>query len=288
MTDESKVALIIPTLNAGDLWCEVLEAIDKQTFQPGLKILLDSCSGDETVTRAKQHGFVVHKIDPADFNHGLTRQYGAKLATDADVLVYMTQDSVLGTPNALEGLVLAFDNPAVAATYGRQDPRFDANAAERIMRTFNYPTKSRLKTKKDIPELGIHAAFCSDSFSAYRKSDLIEAGGFPATSFGEDMLMAAQLVLADKSVFYNADALVMHSHNDTLISAFKRGRAIGELHRENPWLIEKFSAPERRIKGILDHYLSCQSDHGIKTTLQLFLLCLMKYLGYASSRMCVK
>jgi len=275
-----KTALIIPTLNAEPLWEQVLTAIDIQTFQPDIKILLDSGSMDRTIEMASKNGFETHTIQPQKFNHGLTRQYGAELASEAEILIYMTQDAVLEGEKSLELLASGLRDPAIAATYGRQIPRPYANASERIMREFNYQETSRLKTKNDIPELGIHAAFCSNSFAAYRKADLLEVGGFPEADFGEDMLLAAQLILSGKTIYYNAASTIIHSHSDTLKSSFKRGRAIGKMHRQHPWLIEHFSSPRKHISGIIIHYLSSLQTYRVLPALQLVLHGSFKYLGY--------
>jgi len=235
-----KNCLIIPTLNAGILWEEVLAAIDRQIVQPYRKILLDTCSNDETVRMAEKHGFEVHKIQPPDFNHGLTRQYGADLCPEADVLIYMTQDALLADPQAMGNLFQPLENQQVAAVYGRQLPRPKATPLEAFARHYSYPATSRIKTLADIPTLGIHAAFCSNSFAAWRKTALNQVGGFPGTDFGEDMLAAARLLKNGWAVAYCAEATVIHSHPMRIKEEFIRSRQIGQMHRANPWLEQQF------------------------------------------------
>ena len=93
---------------------------------------------------------------------------------------------------SLEILINGFKNPSVSASYGRQIPCLDATGGEKVMRAYNYPETSTLKTEDDIPEMGLHTPFCSNSFAAYRKADLLKIGGFPKTDFGEDMEMIAK------------------------------------------------------------------------------------------------
>jgi rhamnosyltransferase len=257
-----KTTLIIPTLNAGSDWITVLEGLRAQTVQPDQKILLDTCSSDETVELAKQHGFEVHRIKPDQFNHGLTRQYGATLCPKADIILMMTQDTVPANPGAFSKLLAPFSDPQVAAAYGRQLPRADAPPTEAFARLYNYPPESRIKTLADIPEHGLQTAFCSNSFAAWRKSALDQIGGFEDTPFGEDMLAAARLILAGHSIAYCADAEAIHSHPPTLREAFRRGRQIGQLHRHHPWLRIRFGSPEKTgnsymRKGI--HFLTRNS-----------------------------
>ncbi len=246
-----KTALIIPSMNAGDLWKQVLAALNAQTRQPSRKILLDCQSEDNTADLARQNGFEVHTILRRNFNHGLTRQHGAELANDCDILIYMTQDAVPADPRALEELISEFKNPDVGAAYGRQLPRKDAATIEAFTRHHSYPPSSRVKTMKDIPEFGLKTAFCSDSFAAYRKEAHATAGGFPKTGFGEDMFMAGKMLLAGYAVAYCSEARVVHSHCATLSESFQRGLHIGRFHKEFRWLKETFGSAQQAG----DHYI---------------------------------
>ena len=70
----------------------------------------------------------------------------AKMLPWAEFLVYFTQDAAPCGANSIERLLLAFENPAVGAAYGRQLPRAEADAIERHARLFNYPTHSSLRS----------------------------------------------------------------------------------------------------------------------------------------------
>lgn len=60
--------------------------------------------------------------------------------------------------------------------YARQLPKSDCHIVEQYTRQFNYPEQSHVKTKADIPTLGIKTFFCSDVCAAYRV-DLFEELG---------------------------------------------------------------------------------------------------------------
>lgn len=218
-------ALVIPTLNAGPDWINLLRSIDLQTVQPTFKILLDCYSTDETVPLAKKHGFKIEPIDPKCFNHGLTRQKGAELCSNVDYLIYMTQDAVPASPTSFSSLLMPFGSQQVAAVYGRQLPRCKATRLEAFARHHNYPKESMLKTLSDIPTLGVQTAFCSNSFAAWRKDLLEQIGGFESTDFGEDMLAAAKLLLKGWDIAYCSEATVIHSHPMTLKQEYQIGRA---------------------------------------------------------------
>ena len=82
-----RVALIIPTCDAGPLWQRVLAEIAAQRRQPDRKLLIDSASRDDTPALARTAGFEVLGIAQADFDQGGTRQLGAAHCADCDVLI---------------------------------------------------------------------------------------------------------------------------------------------------------------------------------------------------------
>lgn len=273
-----RTVLAIPTYNAcGKIWTEVLEAIANQSLKCDTKFVIDSSSSDETVQVAEKYGFVSLVIDRKEFNHGLTRQLAADRFNDIDFIIFMTQDCILKDKNSFKNLLAPFEDPLVSVSYGRQLAGKGSSLAERYGRSFNYSAVSRVKTMADVPELGLHAAFCSDSFSAYRLKDLFAVGGFPKTGFGEDMLVAACLLMSGKRVAYCADAQCYHTHSYSVVEEFKRGLAIGKMHKENSWLLETFGKAESRG-------LKLAASAPIYLRPLLILENLPKYAGYILSK----
>jgi rhamnosyltransferase len=203
--------------------------------------VIDSSSDDGTVELARSAGFAVQSIARAEFNHGRTRQMAAELFPNAEILVYLTQDAVLATPDSLAKLLRAFDSPQTGAAYGRQLPRPEAGPIEAHARLFNYPAESNVRTLASRDQLGFKTIFISNSFAAYRRSALLAAEGFPANViFGEDTVTAARLLLSGWQIVYEADAAVYHSHAYTGVQDFKRYFDIGALHAQEPWLLKEF------------------------------------------------
>ncbi|MHB1701296.1 MAG: glycosyltransferase family 2 protein [Acidobacteriaceae bacterium] len=232
--------IIAPTLNASADWPQFASALLACVASEQV-LIVDSSSTDGTVELARAAGFRVHSIARADFNHGGTRQLAAELLPEADILVYMTQDALLASPDAISRLVAAFEDPQVACAYGRQLPRAGATPIEAHARLFNYPPVSSVRTLATREQLGIKTIFLSNSFAAYRRSALMEAGGFPRdTIFGEDTVLAARLLLAGWKVAYVAEAQVHHSHAYTWKQDFKRYFDIGALHSQEDWLLREF------------------------------------------------
>ena len=234
------IAVVIPTLNAAADWPQFAPAL-LTCVAPDQVLVIDSSSTDGTVELAQGAGFHVHTIVRAEFNHGGTRQLAAELLPEAEVLVYLTQDAILATPNTIATLCKVFTDPEIAAAYGRQLPRQGANPIESHARLFNYPPTSSIRTLEMREELGFKTIFISNSFAAYRRSALIQLGGFPSnTIFGEDTVIAARFLLAGWKMAYVADAQVYHSHPYTWTQDFKRYFDIGVLHSHEAWLLKEF------------------------------------------------
>lgn len=241
-----RFCLSIPTLNAASGLSDVLQAVALQASLPKRLLLIDSSSEDQTVEIARAAGAEVLTIARSDFDHGGTRQLAVERLADVPVVVFLTQDAIPADEHAFERLVAAFEDESVAAAYGRQLPRDGAGAAEAHARLFNYPAESCVKSLADAAKLGIKTPFLSNSFAAYRVSALQDVGGFPRRSlFGEDMYVAAKLLVAGHRIAYVAEATVRHSHAYTLGEELRRYFDVGAFHAQNPWIMETFGTAGR-------------------------------------------
>lgn len=276
-----KVGVVVPTLNAGPQWPLWMDLVCAQTLKIHRKLVVDSSSTDGTPDLAKAYKFEVLSIPQSEFNHGGTRQRAALLLDDCDILVYLTQDALLAKMDALECLVAAFEDPTVALAYGRQLPHENARPFGAHARLFNYPPVSSKKTLADIPRLGIKTAFCSNSFSAYRRVDLMSTGGFASDLiFGEDSHVATRILLQGKTIAYVAEAEVHHSHDYSLIEDFRRCFDIGVLHARERWMLDALGKAEgeglRFLRSEFAH-LKANAPHLLPLAI---VRAAMKYLGY--------
>lgn len=241
-----RVVVLVPTCDGGPRWADFLQALAAQ--QPHWRtVVIDSESVDGSAEQAQAAGLTVQRIARAQFNHGTTRQQALERhAADADWVVFMTQDAVLAEPQAIARLLQAFDDPHVAAAYGRQLPHPEATAIAAHARLFNYPDRSETRTLQDVPRLGLKTCFLSNSFAAYRVQALREVGGFASDLIlAEDMHLAARLLQAGHALRYQADAVVYHSHNYSLVEEFQRYFDTGVFHAQQAWLTERFGGAGR-------------------------------------------
>ena len=235
-----KIDVIIPTYKPGKEFEKLIGRLQKQEY-PIHKIIIINTRTDifpEELNRSNYKIEITH-IEPDQFDHGDTRNMGAGMS-DADIVVYMTQDAIPVDEKLIGTFAKIFEeNPDIGIAYGRQLPREECNIIERYTRRFNYPEKSLIKTKEDLPKLGIKTFFCSDVCAAYRRNYLLSAGGFEnPTIFNEDMIFAGKRIYAGDKVAYVAEAKVIHSHNYTGRQQFHRNFDLAVSQAQHPEVFE--------------------------------------------------
>lgn len=278
-------SVCVPTLNAAAQWKEFVDALRAQTLVPQQVIIIDSESSDSTPELARREGFRLVPIARQDFRHGSTRQLAVELASDSEILVYLTQDALLATPNAFAALLKPFDDASVGAAYGRQLPRKGAGPIEAHARLFNYPATSGVRTIESARALGFKAIFFSNSFGAYRCSALESVGGFPCdVNFGEDTVVAAKLLLAGWKIAYAGEAEVFHSHSYTFREEFRRYISVGELHATHPWLLHEFGGTSGEGLRFMKSELSMLSKDAPLEIPGAIIRTACKFLGYKLGR----
>ena len=91
---EVAVSVIVPTRNGGERLGLALREILRQQIDVAFEVLcVDSASDEENLARMRRFPVRIESIPPESFNHGLTRDLGARLARGR-VLVFLNQDAV--------------------------------------------------------------------------------------------------------------------------------------------------------------------------------------------------
>ncbi len=277
-----KVHLFIPTLNPGVLWSKVIASIKSQTYPIEKVIIIDSGSTDGTLVETLAENFQLISIDKTNFDHGGTRQMAVEQFPDADIYVFMTQDAILASSDAIELLVETFAiNPKIGMAYGRQIPHIGAKILESHARLFNYPPQSQIRSLKDAPKYKIKTISCSNSYAAYRKEAFEQAGGFPSgTILGEDVLIAGSMLLKGWEMQYLAESCVYHSHDYSAKEEFKRYFDIGVFHADNPWIFENYGhADSEGLKYLKSEFRYVFSNNPL-ALIKSILSLVAKWVGY--------
>jgi len=273
--------VIVPTLNAGSLWLKWIEAYKAQSQLPDSILIVDSGSVDETVKESKRAGFDIRIIKSADFDHGGTRQKAVNDFNSYDYAVLLTQDAVLSGEESIANLLSYFSDAEVAAVCGRQLPRKSAKPIEAHARIFNYGPESYVRSIGDAKDYGLKTAFISNSFAAYRISALKEVGGFQDNViFGEDMYVAAKLLIKGYKVAYAADACVCHSHGYSVLQEMKRYFDMGVFHAREPWIRKELGGAEGEGVKFVVSELKYLFGHSFLCIPEGIMRSLLRYTGF--------
>ncbi len=230
LTPLPSLSILIPTLNAGPLFADVLARLRSQRYPSTPELLIiDSGSTDQTLTIARQHNATIHQIPKKTFDHGLTRNMGIERST-GDIVVLMTQDALPADDFLLQNLVAAFEDPLVAGAFARQLPRPDADAivARNIHNWVAGSEKPRISHITDRPaydRLGPieKYLFCvfDNVTSALRRSAWQQIP-FHQNAFGEDIEWSKRALESGWKIAYRPDAAVIHSHDRPIAYEYKR------------------------------------------------------------------
>lgn len=275
------VDILIPTYKPGPEFAELLRRLARQHYKAKQVLIINTEKEYWKPELEREYpGCRVMHISREEFNHGGTRKWMAGMSA-ADLLVFMTQDALPADTELIGSLVQAFENPGVKAAYARQLPRQGCSLLEQITREFNYPAESRIKTREDLPVLGIKTFFCSDVCAAYDRQIYQELGGFPEkVSFNEDMIYASRVIEAGYGVAYAAEAKVYHSHDYTGRQQFHRNFNLAVSQADHPEVFAKYPSEGEGLRLVARTAVEVCRQKKPWLLLTLFWQSLCKYAGY--------
>ncbi|MEZ5813122.1 MAG: glycosyltransferase family 2 protein [Alphaproteobacteria bacterium] len=278
-----KTALIIPTWNAEPWLPELLKALSNLDPKPDRILFIDSSSADRTREMIESVGFDLHQIPKEEFGHGKTRNLGARLNENADILIYMTQDAIPAQSDLIAPMLSFFEkDPKTAIVFGRQLPHDDANVAAQYARLQNYPAHDYVNRMEDKDTRGIKTFFCSNSFAAYRAAALQEAGGFPEDlPLAEDMAVCARLLEKGYKSQYSATSQVKHSHNYTPYQDLTRYFDIGAFLKVDPWFKSRnIKSSGEGLKFVLGEFKYTFKNGSLMDCIMIVPHTLAKFVGF--------
>ena len=285
--NKNMVDVLIPLYKPGGELFTMIARLKEQTVKPNRIILINTEKKyfDQLVSGTdflQQYGDLVsvYHIEKCDFDHGKTRHL-AVTKSNASIFMMMTQDALPADQYLIENLLKPLSDENTVVAYARQLPAEDCNVIEKYTRKFNYPDKSRVKTQKDLIELGIKTYFCSNVCAAYKRSAYDKQGGFIRhTIFNEDMIYAAGAIKSGYAIAYAAEARVIHSHNYTCVQQFKRNFDLGVSQADNPHIFDGVPSEKegKKMVGMTIRYL--RMNHYIHLIPGYILHCICRYMGY--------
>lgn len=232
-----KASIIIPTKNAGSLFKEVLNNLEKQDLEGGLFeiVIIDSGSNDGTLDLISSFqkdfsNIMLKEILPSDFGHGKTRNLGASISK-GEIIVFITQDALPVNNDWLKNLINVFElDKDIVGVFGKHIPYDNCDVFEKhniITHFNNFGSEMKVYWMDDAEryqrEEGYRHLLCfySDNSSAMRKSiwNLIP---YQDVNFAEDQLWAKEIIEKGYKKAYSPESIVYHSHAYSFKQQFKR------------------------------------------------------------------
>ncbi len=228
-----KASVIIPTKNPGPHFQKVLTAVLSQSTDFDYEVLvIDSGSTDGTLEYVKDHvapRVRLHRIEPASFGHGRTRNLGVSM-TSGQYAVLITHDAMPVNEHWLANMVATADSdPQIAGVFGRHiaypdaDP-FTARELEMHFAGFDaWALVSLDDPERYARDQGYRQVlhFFSDNNALIRRS-VWEVQPYPDVDFAEDQIWAQKIIEAGYKKAYARDGVVMHSHDYALFERLQR------------------------------------------------------------------
>lgn len=248
--------MVIPVKN-GAYWLDAcLEGILKQTLFSETEIIaIDSGSTDESIGVLEKYPVRICRIPPEEFNHGLTRNYGAELST-GQYVVMTVQDATAADNKWLANLLAGFGATGnVAAVCGSQivPHHADKNPVD----WFRPQSKDELKIYRfasanefDALTPGEKKAACGwDDVTAMYKRDVLLRLPFRKTSCSEDIIWAREALQSGYALVYNPTAKVHHYHHGNREFAFRRNLTV--MHTRYKQFGFVYNRPHQNLRQVL-------------------------------------
>ncbi|MEW6407088.1 MAG: glycosyltransferase [Patescibacteria group bacterium] len=267
-----QISIITPMYNASSYIESYFLGVSCQTIKDFEVILVDDCSTDDTILKAKKYPFKIIEIKERQAP-AKVRNYGAKNSS-CDVLIFVDADIVL-EPDSIEKIIESISEPgvdAVSGIYSKNIPR--ANFFSELQNLI--PIYRLLKVPK-------YTNFINSAFCAIRRNVFEDVGGYDEKmSYYEDIDFGHRLIEKGYKIKFDPNLRVTHlkyySHLSLLSDYFKKVTASAVYKRL--YLQRKIKNDELpkslKIAGIAVGF-AFLSLFFIKISVIPFMLCLSVY-----------
>ena len=207
------LSIVIRAFNEGKHIGRLLYGIQQQTLKEDVEIILvDSGSTDDTLEIAARFPVRIVQIKPEEFTFGRSLNRGIEAAS-GEIIVMISAHCFPVYPDWLAQLTQPFEKEDVALTYGRQIGGETNHYSEHQIFRYYFPEHS-------VPAQG--QPYAHNANSAIRR-DLWEQHPYDESLTGlEDLAWSSWAMETGRTITYVAEAVVVHSHEETLRQVYKR------------------------------------------------------------------
>ncbi|MBI5140279.1 MAG: alcohol dehydrogenase catalytic domain-containing protein [Candidatus Vogelbacteria bacterium] len=207
-----ETSIIIRTFNEERHLAKLLDSLEKQSYRDYEIILVDSGSTDNTLTIAGKYPVEIVSIQPADFSFGYSLNTGCRIAR-GKYLVFVSAHTYPLNNNWLSNLIKPFQDSKIAMVYGRQIGNEVTCIAEARDFKNNFGDKSKILVEE---------SFGNNANAAIRRY-LWESIHFDENLPGlEDIDWAHKVQKQALYIFYKADAVIVHIHDESFKHIYNR------------------------------------------------------------------
>ncbi len=213
-----QVTIVMRSYNEGRYIEDTIKAVLAQRYRDFTLLHVDSGSTDNCVEVIRRYGHELIEIAKEQYNPGRVVNMVAQRA-ESPWLVFCNADAIPQNDRWLETLIQPLEREKVAAAFSRQLPRPDAWGFVKKDMAMGYGET----------EAGIGMSFFFSIVSAALKRDLVLANKFwEGLLVAEDIDWSYRMKNAGYELAYVPESVVVHSHNYTPASLWRRCKREGE------------------------------------------------------------
>jgi rhamnosyltransferase len=236
------VSVVIPVKDGARHLSELLPAVLGQSISTRLEIVaIDSGSQDDSVGLLRRYGSTVLRIEPAGFDHGITRRLAAERAR-GEVLVFLTQSARPIGDRWLAPLIASLEgDPEVVGVCSRVVPHREADILTR-RDVEREPSGSARRQRKQIADWDAYRRVAPNERRAFLNFHTVSAAiraetlrSIPFRSvrtIGEDLQWAREALESGWALVHEPASRVHHSHTYALGELFARNVDDGIANRD--------------------------------------------------------
>jgi len=200
MRQKYKISIIIRTKNEEKWITSCLESISRQRYKDFEIVLVDNCSTDKTVEKAKNFGVKVVNIE--EFFPGNAINVGIN-ASSGEYIACISGHCIPVNEYWLENLLRNFDHPEIAGVYGRQEPMAFTNDLDKrdLINLFGLDRRVQVKD-----------SFFHNANSMFRRDVWQKIPFDDRVTNIEDRIWAKNILEKGYKLVYEPDASVYHYH----------------------------------------------------------------------------